>query len=64
MAANNIRSRLRSHVRQKGELWTHFSVFEVWDNISNDEIAELEGLFHHLYKFDIDALTTSQRQNA
>jgi len=52
MAANNIRGRLRSHVQQKGELWTHFSMFEVWDNISDQEIAELEGLFRHLYKFD------------
>ena len=28
-----IRSRLRSHRRTKGRLWSHFSVFDVWDNI-------------------------------
>ena len=42
-----IAGRLRSHARsaRKNELWTHFSVFEVWDNISEDEVAELEGLY-------------------
>jgi hypothetical protein len=30
-----IRGRLTSHYRRKGELWTHFSAFEVWDNITN-----------------------------
>ena len=59
MARGNIgvRSRLRSHERskQKGKLWTHFSVFDVWDNITDDEIAELEGLFRHIYRKDAQA---------
>ena len=50
-----IRGRLRSHRQRKGELWTHVSVFEVWDNIRNDEIAELEGLFRHIYRLDARA---------
>jgi hypothetical protein len=50
-----IRARLRSHVRRKGHEWTHFSVYEVWDNIRQDEIAELEGLFRHIYRFDSHA---------
>lgn len=52
-----VKGRLRSHARskRKGELWTHFSVFEVWDNISEDEIAELEGLFRHIYRKDTRA---------
>lgn len=37
------------------DLWSHFSVFEVWDNIRNEEIAELEGLFRHIYKRDAQA---------
>src|SRR5437588_5559548 len=53
--AAGIRRRLRSHVRQKGREWTHFSVYEVWDNIRQDEIAELEGLFRHIYRFDSHA---------
>ena len=50
-----IRSRLRSHRRTKRGLWTHFSVFEVWENIRDDEIRELEGLFRHIYKRDSQA---------
>jgi hypothetical protein len=52
-----VRSRLRSHKNsvRKGKLWTHFSVFEVWNNITDDEIAELEGLFRHIYRKDTQA---------
>ena len=50
-----IRGRVSSHVKSKGELWTHFSAFEVWDNIRDDEIAELEGLFRHIYRRDTKA---------
>jgi len=47
-----IRGRLKLHRRKKRKLWTHFSVYEVWDNIRDDEVAELEGLFRHLYRLD------------
>jgi len=50
-----IRGRLGSHFKNKGDLWTHFSTFEVWDNVRNDEIAELEGLFRHIYRRDTHA---------
>ena len=50
-----IRSRLRSHRRTKKGLWTHFSIFEVWGNIRDEEIRELEGLFRHIYKRDSQA---------
>ncbi len=55
--AGSIRGRLRTHrnsVRKK-DLWTHFSAFEVWDNIQENEIAELEGLFRHIYRKDTRA---------
>jgi len=32
-------------------------VFEVWDNIRDDEIVELEGLFRHIYRDDSRANT-------
>ncbi|MBV6400594.1 MAG: hypothetical protein CNIPEHKO_00887 [Anaerolineales bacterium] len=51
-AKTGIKGRLRSHRKQKNGLWTHFSVFEVWDNIVEEEVEELEGLFRHLFKFD------------
>jgi hypothetical protein len=41
--------------KEKSKYWTHFSVFEVWDNISDAEIEELEGLFRHFYKRDSKA---------
>jgi len=48
-----IKGRLTSHTRSaKGKLWTHFSAFEVWDNIRHEEVAELEGLFRHIYRKD------------
>ena len=55
MATSTIRGRLLSHRRHKATLWTHFSVFEVWDNIRDEEIVELEGLFRHFYKKDPEA---------
>jgi hypothetical protein len=53
--AGGIRRRLRAHTRLKAGEWTHFSVYEVWDNIRHDEIVELEGLFRHIYRFDSHA---------
>jgi hypothetical protein len=46
--------RLMSHKRskRKKKYWTHFSVYEVWENIRDDEIVELEGLFRHIYRKD------------
>jgi hypothetical protein len=55
LADVSVRRRLRAHIRRKGSEWTHFSVFEVWDNIRQDEIAELEGLLRHIYRFDFHA---------
>ena len=52
MASKGIKARLNKHVKNKGELWSHFSFFEVWDNIREDEIVELEGLFRHIYRYD------------
>jgi hypothetical protein len=50
-----IRFRLRRHKKSKVDLWTHFSVFEVWPNVRDEEVRELEGLFRHLYKRDATA---------
>lgn len=47
-----IGGRLATHKRKKGDLWTHFSIFEVWDNIREDEVRELEGIFRHIYRRD------------
>lgn len=48
-------SRLYAHSKSKKGAWTHFSLFEVWDNITEAEVAELEGLFRHIYRKDTKA---------
>jgi hypothetical protein len=48
---SGIRSRLRRHNQRKAD-WTHFSFFEVHDNISGDEIRELEALLLQIFQHD------------
>ena len=57
-----IRGRIKSHKRRKGVEWTHFSIFEVHDNIGDDEIRELEGLFRHIYRKDQMANRLNKQQ--
>ena len=49
-----IHSRLNSHAKsqRKKPLWSHFSIYEVHDNVSEAEIVELEGLVRHVYRRD------------
>ncbi len=60
-AKGRIRARLTIHKRNKTKIWTHFSYYEVWDNITDQEISELEGLFRQLYRFDSRAPRPSSR---
>lgn len=53
--ASGIRGRLASHNKNKRDLWSHFSAYEVWDNIREEEVEELEGLFRQLFKYDSKA---------
>ena len=50
-----VKGRLKGHIRSKAARWTHFSVFEVWDNITKEQVEELEGLFRHIYARDPQA---------
>ena len=52
---SGIRGRLSKHSKRKRDLWTHFSAYEVWDNVTEKEVEELEGLFRHLFKYDSKA---------
>jgi hypothetical protein len=47
-----MRGRLKSHSKSVTKIWSHFSIFEVWDNISEVEVGELEGLFREIYRKD------------
>jgi hypothetical protein len=58
-----IRGRLKSHRRHKGDLWTHCSVFEVWDNIRDEEVIELEGLFRQIYARDQKANALNKQRS-
>lgn len=49
--ASGINGRLKNHSKNKAD-WTHFSAFEVWDNITKEQVEELEGLFRHIYQHD------------
>ncbi|MGI9296720.1 MAG: GIY-YIG nuclease family protein [Gammaproteobacteria bacterium] len=50
-----IRGRINRHRKSKEKDFTHFSVLEVWDNIGDEEIAELEGIILHIYQLDSKA---------
>ena len=63
MATVGMRGRLESHAKNKKGLWTHFSAFEVWDNIRDEEIVELEGLFRHFYRKDSRANKLNVQRN-
>ena len=50
-----VRRRIKTHFIRKAGQWSHFSVYQVWDNIREDEVKELEGLFRHIYRHDARA---------
>ena len=58
-----IQGRLKGHHRRKNKkMWTHYSAFEVHDNITRDEIRELEALLLAIFRHDPRiALANKQR---
>ena len=50
-AKSGVEARIKSHDKTK-EGWTHYSFFEVHDNVSRGEILELEGLFLRVFRHD------------
>ena len=52
MSTTSVRGRLMRHCEKKGPLWSHCSVFQVWENIRDEEIKELEGILRHIYHRD------------
>ncbi|AQT68788.1 hypothetical protein STSP2_01961 [Anaerohalosphaera lusitana] len=58
----SIRGRLRRHRSKKGDEWTHCSVFEVWDNIREEEVRELEGILRHIFRKDQQANKLNQQK--
>jgi hypothetical protein len=50
-ATTGMGGRLKNHAKKKAG-WTHYSVFEVHDNVSQEEILELEGLLLWIFRHD------------
>jgi len=48
---SGIRGRLKSHNRNKKD-WSHYSFFEVHDNVFTEEIRELEALLLGIFRHD------------
>jgi hypothetical protein len=50
-AHTGVGGRVKHHDKSKSkrDKWTHYSFFEVHDNISREEILELEGLFLRIF---------------
>jgi hypothetical protein len=53
-AGTGIGGRVKHHAKSpsKRDKWTHYSFFEVHDNVSHEEILELEGLFLGIFRHD------------
>lgn len=51
VAKSGVGGRIRSHDEHK-EGWTHYSIFEVHDNVSREEILEIEQLFLRMFRHD------------
>jgi hypothetical protein len=47
-----MKSRLSTHAKSETKIWSHYSIFRVWDNVSEVEVSELEGLFREIYRKD------------
>ena len=58
-----IGGRLRSHKKHKPKGWTHFSAFEVWDNIREEEVRELEGILRHIFRKDTNANSLAKQKS-
>jgi hypothetical protein len=50
-ATTGMSSRLKNHHKNKAG-WTHYSIFEVHDNVRGEEIRELEGLLLRIFRDD------------
>jgi hypothetical protein len=50
-AKSGVGARIKNHAKNK-EGWTHCSFFEVHDNITREEILEIESLLLQIFKYD------------
>jgi hypothetical protein len=48
---SGVRGRLRSHDKNRSD-WTHYSFFEVHDNVGREDIREIEALLLAIFRHD------------
>jgi hypothetical protein len=64
-----IRGRILSHSKSnkknkdKNTSWTHFSIYEVFDNINNQEIREIEGIMRHIYSKSNSSISQNRQRS-
>jgi hypothetical protein len=65
LATNGFKGRLRSHrdSEKKKDQWDACALYEVWDNVRDEEIEELEGLFRHVFRKDSLSNTLAVQRN-
>ena len=69
-----IRGRLQRHFQKKKRMekqsngkpqgWTHYSMFEVHDNVTREEIRELETLLLAIFKHDLRVGLTNKQKGS
>ena len=57
MTDAGAKGRIGKHAGAEAKVgkWSHCSVFEVWDNITQEQIEELEALLRHMLRKDSSA---------
>ncbi len=51
-ARSSVGRRLARHKKDQAKAWSHFSIFEVRESVSENEVKELEGLLREIYRKD------------
>ena len=59
-----IHRRLRRHDKRIKETWTHFSFFEVHDNVTSEEIREIEALLLVIFRHDPRIQLTNKQKDS
>lgn len=49
---DDARSMLQLQHRLNGRMWSHFSVYELWDHFQKDDAKAVDALFNHVYRRD------------
>jgi len=51
-SGSDARSMLQQHYKLNARMWSHFSVYELWDYFQKDDAAAVKALFEHIYRHD------------